>query len=74
MSRPYLGAAEEEERKESVEMGCIYEFHIPHLRYIPNFVIFLKIDIVRSHNDIFEKVRLINNTIFITFGIDIWDK
>ena len=40
--RSYLGAAEEEkEREGSVGMGCIFELHIPDLRYIAFSVIFL---------------------------------
>ena len=42
MNRPYLGAAEEQKGEEGpVGIGCIFEFHVPDLRYIAFLVVFL---------------------------------
>ena len=52
-----MEAAEEEKGREgSVGRGCIFEFHIPDVRYIAFFVFCLETDILKSHKNIFWAV------------------
>ena len=44
-------AEEEKEREGSVGMGCIFEFHVPDLRYITFFIFCL--DILKPYRNIF---------------------
>ena len=54
MKWPYDSCGGGNGRKGPVGIGCIFEFHIPDLRYMVYFF-FLETDILKSHNDLFEK-------------------
>ena len=54
MSRPYLGAVEEDkQRKWPAGMGSSFKFHIRDLSYIAVSGIFLEIGILKSNSDVY---------------------